>query len=333
MTATPTYAACGSGQSPPAVTCHRLLVTIASPPHGFGEDARSRWLRQRPTPAAMRWVERSLQVTVTGYRAYRGGASSSIHGVRVVDGVGRRTVVLRRYIDADVLADEPDIAAREARVLQALARAPLQTPELLAVDDTGNGAGVPALLMSRIPGRVVWSPPALEQWLHELAATLPPLHATSIADSARVQEFVAYDPPSWEPPDWFKDRRLWDRALTFFHGPRLDQDRVFIHRDYHPGNVLWLRGKVSGVVDWQAASLGPRAVDVWHCRGNLLGRFGLDVADRFVKLWEQVSGHAYNPWAETVMLVDAIGWLGPRTEGKRQLLERLLARRLAEFGA
>ena len=76
------------------------------------------------------------------------------------------------------------------------------------------------------------------------------------------------------------------------------------------------------------------AVDVFHCRGNLLGRFGLDVADRFITIWEDVAGTAYHPWAETVMLVDALGWI-TRHNGSarhREELESVLARRLAEFG-
>jgi aminoglycoside phosphotransferase (APT) family kinase protein len=126
---------------------------------------------------------------------------------------------------------------------------------------------------------------------------------------------------------------LWRRAVEVFHGPRLDADRTFIHRDY-PGNVLWHRRRVSGVVDWQAASLGPRSVDVFHCRRNLIDRFGLEVGDRFVEVWEAVSGARYHPWAEVVMLVDAIGRAPEtRTDRARRDLERALARSLAALAA
>jgi Homing endonuclease associated repeat/Phosphotransferase enzyme family len=48
-----------------------------------------------------------------------------------------------------------------------------------------------------------------------------------------------------------------------------------LERDFHPGNVLWRRATVSGVVDWQAASICPASVDVANCRGNLFG-YGLE---------------------------------------------------------
>lgn len=110
-------------------------------------------------------------------------------------------------------------------------------------------------------------------------------------------------------------------------------DRVFIHRDYHPGNVLWKAGRLSGVVDWQAASVGPRTVDVFHCRANLIDRFGLAVADRFVEIWKEVSGSDYHPWAEVVMLVDAMGWRShERSSRSARALEQALSQRLAELG-
>jgi Ser/Thr protein kinase RdoA (MazF antagonist) len=55
---------------------------------------------------------------------------------------------------------------------------------------------------------------------------------------------------------------------------------VLVHGDFHPGNVLWRRGVVSRVVDWQAACTGPAVIDVAQCRVNLL-TIGTDAAERF----------------------------------------------------
>lgn len=278
------------------------------------------------------WVEATLGVKICGMRAFKGGSSSSIHSLRVEGKNCPQTVVLRRYVLEELNAEEPDIAEREARVLQLLERVDVPTPGLLAVDPTGRHAGVPTIVMTRVGGRLDWAPTDLDGWLHQLAWVLPEIHAASINAADGVREFTPYVPESWEPPGWLTNKLLWERAVEVFHGPRLDPDRVFIHRDYHPGNVLWRRGRVTGVVDWQAASIGPRAADVWHCRANLIGRFGIDVADRFLHLWQAHTGDPYHPWAETVMLVDALGWAAPRTHQEGADLEQLLARRLAEIG-
>jgi len=257
-----------------------------------------------------------------------------MHALRIAGAHGVETVVLRRYVVPEVVIDEPDIAEREARTLQLLERCEVTTPRVLALDATGLEAGAPALVMSRVAGRLEWSPVDLDGWLRKLALVLPAIHEAPISSRDGVQEFVPYPPVLLEPPSWMRDRRSWERALDVFHGPRLDPERVFVHRDYHPGNVLWRRGAVSDVVDRQAASIGPRTADVWHCRGNLMSRFGLEVADRFLQIWQTVTGSDYNPWAEAVMLVDAIGWRSEQTSPRYQVdLQALLARRLAELGA
>lgn len=302
-------------------------------PHGFADTDRARTLRRRPPAAALAWVEGAVGGTVRRVTAYRGGSSSAIHGVHLTTG----TVVLRRYVIDDVVDEEPDIVEREAHVLALLdERCPsVPTPRPLAADPAGGDAGgAPALLMSRLPGRLDWSPTDLDPWLRKLAELLPAVHATPVDDAdAGVQPFRPYRPEhGWDPPPWLADRALWDRLVEVFHAPMLDDDRVFIHRDFHPGNVLFRRGRVSGVVDWQSASVGPRTADVWHCRANLLGRFGLDVADRFLRIWEEVSGDRAHPGTEAVMLVDTLGWSGARTERERRDLETVARRVLAELG-
>ncbi len=239
-------------------------------------------------------------------------------------------MVLRRYVIESLNREEPDIAEREAAALGALERCRLATPVLLGVDPVGEATGQPAVLMSRVPGRLEWSPTDFEPWLRQLAAALPAIHETP--PGAITTKFAPYKPASWDPPAWLSDRRLWDRLLEHYHGPRADHDDVVIHRDYHPGNVLFRRGRVVGVVDWQAACLGPRTADVWHCRANLIGRFGLEVADRFLTVWQTITGRDYNPWAETVMLVDTLSWPGARNAREWADFERLVATRLAELG-
>jgi len=59
-------------------------------------------------------------------------------------------------------------------------------------------------------------------------------------------------------------RALWQRALADTRGP----SPVFVHRDYHAQNLLWLadRSGVSrvGLIDFQDAVAGSRAQDLMH---------------------------------------------------------------------
>ncbi|HUF33451.1 MAG TPA: aminoglycoside phosphotransferase family protein [Acidimicrobiales bacterium] len=289
------------------------------------------FLRRRPPASTLRWVEQRLGERVTRVEARRGGSSSAIHALTV----GDSRVILRRYVIPDVIEEEPDIIDQERRALRVLERSAAVTPKAILSDETGVHADVPALVMSCLSGRVNWTPANIEGWLRQLAEALPPIHATPHEADDGIRAFRPYRPDRWEPPPWLRDRSIWDRAVAVFHAPPADDAEAFINRDYHPGNVLFRRGKVTGVVDWQSAAIGPPSVDVSHCRGNLIGRFGLEVADRFTKVWQDVSGEVYHPWAEAAMAIDALGWHGTsgRPHRERQDLETSIARALAELGA
>ena len=302
-----------------------------SPPHGFGDDERSRLLRRRPPASTLRWIEQRLGERVTRVEARRGGSSSAIHALTL----GKSRVILRRYVILDLIDEEPDIVDQEVRALRVLERSSAVTPVAMISDEAGAHADVPALVMSCLPGRVTWAPSNIDSWLRRLAEALPPVHATPWRADDGIRPFRPYLPDRWEPPPWLRDRSIWDRAAGVLLAPPADDARVLINRDYHPGNVLFRGGKVAGIVDWQAAAIGPPSVDVSHCRVNLIRRFGLEVADRFTQAWQDVSGDRYHPWAEAAMALDALVWHGipTRPRQEREDIETSIARALADLGA
>ena len=228
----------------------------ASPPHGFGDDERSRFLRRRPPASTVRWVEQHLGEPVTRVEARRGGSSSAIHALTV----GGSRVILRRYVFLDVIDEEPDIIEQEMRALRVLERSDAVTPEPIVSDEAAVHADVPALVMSCLPGRVDWAPSDLESWLRRLAEALLLIHSTPWRNDDGIRSFRPYKPESWEPPPWLRDPSIWDRAVTVFHAPPADDANVFINRDYHPGNVLFRRGKVTGVVSRTFSALASGAI-------------------------------------------------------------------------
>jgi aminoglycoside phosphotransferase (APT) family kinase protein len=44
---------------------------------------------------------------------------------------------------------------------------------------------------------------------------------------------------------------------------------VFLHGDYLPVNLLWSRGQITGLTDWNGIHRGSRAIDVGQCRRYL----------------------------------------------------------------
>lgn len=300
-------------------------------PHGYGltpEDERL--LRGPPPPEALRWCEaavgpRSRAVAVA---PLEGGTASAVHAVAVRGGDGQvRDLVLRRYVRADWLEEDPDVPRREAAALEVVEACPLPTPRLVAVDERGDAAAAPAVLMTRLPGGVVWRPADREAFLAGLARVLPEIHATPLAAGAGIPDYQPYALELAGPPSWTRRPETWRRAIAIFRGPAPAHERCFIHRDHHPGNVLWDCGAVSGVVDWANASVGAPDADVGHCRVNLAGALGPDAADRFLEVHRALTGpRAYEPYWDVVA---ALG--GHEEEAFAPADERFLARALAQL--
>lgn len=125
---------------------------------------------------------------------------------------------------------------------------------------------------------------------------------------------------------------VWRKAVDIFHGPSHDNSTAFIHRDYHPGNVLWQSGRITGLVDWASASIGSPSIDVGHCRGNLVRRFDLGVADSFTVIWEQLSGQRFDPWADVMTIIGFVDGLREDRYANRIAIEDALARAVADLG-
>jgi aminoglycoside phosphotransferase (APT) family kinase protein len=303
--------------------------------HGFSDDAATRaLLRSEPPRVALEWAGSVLDSTVVSATALRGGISSAMHLLVVVDGADARTkVVLRRYVRPDLNVEEPELPAREALALEYVKDINIPTPELLGIDPKGSQAGVPAVLMSYLEGRVDWWPSDIHRWTSLLAEALAAIHEADLPASDSLPPLPPFSPYAqacYEAPVWSSKPAVWERAFEVFHGPRPSGDHVFIQRDFHPGNVLWKKGAISGVVDWQAACAGPPSIDVGHCRVNLFG-YGLHVADQFKAMWERLTGITYEPWAEVVSIVGVLDVLRSARAPIR-VMEVALERALGDLG-
>jgi aminoglycoside phosphotransferase (APT) family kinase protein len=272
-----------------------------TPPHGYELAAEDHeLLRSAPPLRALRWAASAVGRGARVGRVWplEGGTSSAVHALDVCDRRGRtHRLVLRRFVRQDWLAEEPDAPAREAAALELVRGSGARTPELVAVDGDGTEVGVPALLMTRLAGRIEWHPADLESFLRRLAAVLPRIHATPLPREPGIAPYDPYELGLAGPPPWASQPRMWRRAIELFESPAPSAERCFIHRDYHPGNVLWADGELAGVVDWVHASVGSPDADVGHCRVNLADRFGLEAADRFLELYQAAAGRGdYHPY-------------------------------------
>jgi aminoglycoside phosphotransferase (APT) family kinase protein len=79
-------------------------------------------------------------------------------------------------------------------------------------------------------------------------------------------------------PQGAESARLVERLAAYRTG---ECTPALLHGDFWPGNLLWLDGRRSGVLDWEDAALGAPVSDVACCRAELNAMFDQAASDRF----------------------------------------------------
>ena len=212
----------------------------------------------------------------------------------------------------------------EANALSHVDGSTFPTPALLGVDPTGDQAGAPAVLMSWLEGKPVWDSGPRRRWAGELVELAMAIHDLAVPEPGFVRDFAPSRQRSYEPPRWAGDTKVWERAIEIFHGP-VPGPRRFIHRDFYPGNLLWRRRRLTGVVDWESASVGPPAVDIAHCRLNFFYATP-EVADLLLIAWEQATGQPFDRWADIAAIIgvlDSLREQPPNASGRQELEDAL----------
>jgi aminoglycoside phosphotransferase (APT) family kinase protein len=263
-----------------------------------------------PTEGALHWAAQSIAsgATVTSVRRLKGGITSSMHALTVVDTIGRHhRCVLRRWVDGHV-DDGPELVEREARVLESLERTDIPAPRLLGLDPSGEECGDPALLMSFLDGHVELTPDDPDDWVNQIASMLVRIHhapiEAPIAESWLNRERLVV-------PEWSSDPDLWRDAFSLMEERPPVSPSCFIHHDYQQFNLLWRCGKISSVVDWVWGSSGSSTIDVAHARLNLSVLYSSELAQRFLDLYESMSGQVVERWWDVEGLLKYLpGWGG-----------------------
>jgi Ser/Thr protein kinase RdoA (MazF antagonist) len=234
---------------------------------------------------------------VLRWRRLAGASTSAVHRL---DLAGGRALVLRRYLWPGFLEEEPIAPQREVDALRFASRNGLTVPRVLAADITGEavGDGVPSILMTFLPGRATGVP-----GLRALADVAAAIHDVDPAGFDH-EYYPWYRDTTTGPPPSATRPELWDAAIAAWRDRMPAYQPRFVHRDFHPGNVLWSRGRSTGVVDWANACRGPWGCDVAHCRAQLTVLAGPETADRFLAAYESLTGRTLDPYWEIASVLE-----------------------------
>ena len=176
------------------------------------------------------------------------------------------------------LTDEPDPerAVAEYHGLQIARNHGIPAPEPVLLDETGATLGVPGIVTTFVDGNQIAAPEDHRKWAEDLARLLLRVHDVRPSSEERGRIYDGLDMGLFFlRGDWPEIKAGHPLTETLFgvveelRSDILPEPPVLLHMDYWPGNVLWLDGRVSALIDWDAASYGDPALDVGYFRMNM----------------------------------------------------------------
>lgn len=300
-----------------------------------------------PWDATRAWVEKTLSAgeRVERVERLRGGWTSEMRRLDVSGPDGRRSLVLRSFVKPFFVRHAEGLLTREADILRLLDATDVPAATLVAVDATARHCDHPSLLMTLLPGTVRTDDRGARTRADELARLLVRIHRLPVPAHRRPRAYQAWaSPDRVAPPPAARRPELWHRAADLIRREPPAHAGRFLHRDFHPGNVLFTgpddAPEAGGVVDWVETSWGPADLDVAHCSTALAllhgAPEGMAFADRYTAaggtLDPDPAAHLHWRLLDTLGYGDAekvaVPW---RHLGRTDLTPGLLTRRLEAY--
>ncbi|MFI6602747.1 phosphotransferase family protein [Nonomuraea sp. NPDC050536] len=298
--------------------------------------------------ATRAWVEKGLPEgdRIAHVERLRGGWTSEMRRLHIIGRRGERSLVLRSFVKPFYRQHAEGLLTREADILTLLKNTDVPAATLQAVDAPAQHCDHPSLLMSLLPGSVRLDENGVEQRADLMARQLVRIHQVQVTEQTRPRPYQAWTwPERVRMPEDTGRAELWHRAVDIIRRDPPDHLACFLHRDFHPGNVLFAETndglRISGIVDWVETSWGPADLDVAHCSTALTllhgAPAGMLFADRYVaaggRLTTDPAAHLYWRVLDALAFApDAEKVAGPWRElGRTDLTSTLLTSRLEDY--
>ncbi|MFC8664036.1 phosphotransferase family protein [Streptomyces sp. NPDC057199] len=294
------------------------------------------------------WVEQSLRPgdRIRAVETLRGGWTSQMRRLDVDGESEPYSLVLRSFVRPFFVKHALGLLTREADILRLLADTTVPAARLHGVDASAEHCDHPSLLMSLLPGSIRLDAEDIERKTELLARQLVAIHGLLVPEGTRPRTYQAWTSPERvRLPESSKRPDVWQQAVDVIRRPPPAYRPCFLHRDFHPGNVLFTGEgaglTITGVVDWVETSWGPADLDVAHCSSALAllhgVHDGMQLAEHYTAAggtlsnnpadhlyWRILDALAFAPDAEKV----AEPW---RELGRDDLTSSVLTQRLEDY--
>ena len=234
-------------------------------------------------------IEGRLHERISGIQSLKGGVSSNVYAIQLETD---KQYIIRLY-DKSERDDAVEAIMQETLALKKLTGLSEMIPEYIISETDCVQFTEPMLMMTKVEGTVIIEPEDVHSWVEGLAKALVAIHSLPMKDFPYTY-FTYQNYEEFQLPQWSNYQDEWTYAMKLLKQGFPQVEHIFIHRDYHPNNVLWKNGKVSGLVDWVNACMGPAQIDIGHCRVNLIQLYNEAVADEFLAKYIEYTNQSFD---------------------------------------
>ena len=223
------------------------------------------------------------------------------NSVQVLDTLSAAGSRLRLVVKRMTDDPDPERATADFHGLRIARKHGIPAPEPVLLDATGELLGLPGIVTTFVEGTQNANPTDPKAWAKDIAELLLRIH--DVRPDADERRHI-YDGKemglyflSGEWPERMAGHPLSDTIYDAIRELRdgLIADRpVFLHMDFWPGNILWVDGRISAVLDWDASAYGDPAIDVGNFRMEMHLRGIKEAADPFLEYYQALSGPVRN---------------------------------------
>jgi aminoglycoside phosphotransferase (APT) family kinase protein len=200
----------------------------------------------------------------------------------------RHKLVVRQYGDGDREA-ATRMVRDEYRLLEILTAQELAVPAPVYLDAEGEFLAEPAMVMEFLAGDTDFAPHDLSDYLVQMARHLCRIHKLDCAShnfsflpssSDHVARLIAARGGKVTP----ETLPYLDDILVVLEKawpPAQQNPDVLLHGDFWPGNIICQDGRITGIIDWEAAKTGDPLADLAVSRTEVLWAFGQGAREQF----------------------------------------------------
>jgi aminoglycoside phosphotransferase (APT) family kinase protein len=153
----------------------------------------------------------------------------------------------------------------------------------------------PFVVIEYIEGHTEFSPVDLEGFLLTLATHLAQLHSIDwsrfdlsfLTDQARLHDEKFRARPT-HLDDSLEEGHIRDVLEPAWPFPHRNPS-VLLHGDYWPGNILWHKGRLARIIDWEDAQVGDPLADLAISRLEILWAFDTDAMCIFTRHYQSLT--------------------------------------------